>query len=288
MFGGPRLETDDVLLLHLELGRVLDRDDPLVGRDEPGEDVEKRRLAAARAAGDEDVEPRLHDAFDKLADLRDEGFQRQQVVELQRVDGEAADGKRRAVDRDGRDDGVDAGAVGKPGVHHGRGLVDAASHGRDDAVDDLLQVRVVLEARPRELDLPVALHVDVPVGVDQDVRNGRVVHEGLDGPQAEDLVEDLLVELLALLVVHRRRGQLFRENPVREPPDLLLEEVLVQRVDQGEVQHVHQTVVDLAFQLVVLVGDEEHHWFFFGKSHSFVLFFQSFPFNSSEAPDAEP
>ena len=34
MLAGPRLQAHDVVLVELELGRVLDRDDPLVARDE--------------------------------------------------------------------------------------------------------------------------------------------------------------------------------------------------------------------------------------------------------------
>ena len=59
--GRAGLEGHDVLLAELELGRVLDRDDPLVLGDERREDVEERRLAGARAARDEDVEAG-HDA----------------------------------------------------------------------------------------------------------------------------------------------------------------------------------------------------------------------------------
>ena len=51
-----RLERDDVPLLQLQLGRVLDRDDPLVAGDEGGDGVQERRLAGAGAARDEDVE----------------------------------------------------------------------------------------------------------------------------------------------------------------------------------------------------------------------------------------
>ena len=54
-FGGARLERDDVRLLELELGGVLDGDDALVGRDGAREHVEQRRLAGAGAAGDDDV-----------------------------------------------------------------------------------------------------------------------------------------------------------------------------------------------------------------------------------------
>ena len=43
--GGTGLKPNHVRLPELKLGRVLDRDDPLVRRDEAGEDVEKGRLA---------------------------------------------------------------------------------------------------------------------------------------------------------------------------------------------------------------------------------------------------
>src|SRR3972149_6661139 len=47
--GRAGLEGHDVLLAELELGRVLDRDDPLVFGDEGRQDVEERRLARAGA-----------------------------------------------------------------------------------------------------------------------------------------------------------------------------------------------------------------------------------------------
>ena len=59
--GRAGLQPDHVGLAELELGRVLDRDDPLGGRDERRQDVEQRRLAGAGAARDEDVEPGLDD-----------------------------------------------------------------------------------------------------------------------------------------------------------------------------------------------------------------------------------
>ena len=117
------------------------------------------------------------------------------------------------------------------------------------------------------MDLPEALHVDMAVGVDQDVGDRGIVHEGLDRPQAEDLVEDLLLELLALFEVERRRRRLFGKDPLGEPADLLLEKLPVQRIDEREVQHVHQPVVYLALELAVLIGDHEDHRFFFGNGH---------------------
>ena len=54
---GARLQADHVVLLELELGGVLDRDDALVLGDERREHVEGGGLAGAGAAGDDDVEP---------------------------------------------------------------------------------------------------------------------------------------------------------------------------------------------------------------------------------------
>ena len=54
-------QPDHVLLLELELHGVLDGYDPLVRRDEPGQDVEEGGLSRAGAAGDDDVHPG-HDA----------------------------------------------------------------------------------------------------------------------------------------------------------------------------------------------------------------------------------
>ena len=61
------------------------------------------------------------------------------VDELANVHGnrpEPADGKRRTIQRQRRDDRVDAAAIRQPGVHHRRRLVDTTAHLRDHLVDD--------------------------------------------------------------------------------------------------------------------------------------------------------
>src|SRR5690606_16311183 len=50
------LHAHDVLLAHLELDDVLDRDDPVAVGDEAGQHVEQGRLARAGAAADQDVQ----------------------------------------------------------------------------------------------------------------------------------------------------------------------------------------------------------------------------------------
>ena len=66
----PGLHPDDVRLLEPQLGGVLDRRHPFVLGDEPREGVQQRRLAAARAAGDQHVDPRLDARREELDHLR--------------------------------------------------------------------------------------------------------------------------------------------------------------------------------------------------------------------------
>ena len=58
-----RLEPQHVALVEPELGRVLDRDDPLLVRDRRRERVQQRRLAGAGTARDQDVQLRLDAAL---------------------------------------------------------------------------------------------------------------------------------------------------------------------------------------------------------------------------------
>ena len=68
--GRPCLERDDVLLVELQLGCVLDRQDPLAVGDEARHHVQERRLADARAARDQDVQLPAHAALEHLDELR--------------------------------------------------------------------------------------------------------------------------------------------------------------------------------------------------------------------------
>ena len=55
----PRFQPHNVLLLHLQFGRVFDGDDAFAFRNKAGKNVEQRGLARACAAGHDDVEARL-------------------------------------------------------------------------------------------------------------------------------------------------------------------------------------------------------------------------------------
>ena len=114
-----------------------------------------------------------------------------------RIASETADGEAGSVDGQRRNDGVDAGAVGQAGIHHGRGFVDAAADARDDAVDDLHQVAVVFEGEAGRFQFAAALDVDLVEAVDEDVGDARIFEQRLERAKAEDFVENLAGQAFA-------------------------------------------------------------------------------------------
>ena len=208
-----------MILLQLELGRVLDRDDALVAGDEGGQGVEGRRLTGTGSARDEDVELPLDAGGQEVRRLRRDGAEVDQVVHRVRVARELPDGEDRPPQRERRDDRVDAAAVRQAGVHHRRGLVDPAADLGDDLVDDAEEVRVVDERRLRQLDLARTLDVD-PVGpVDHDLADVVLPEQRLEWPVAQDVVGDLADDLPAL--VPGQRGLVERELLRDDPQDAI-------------------------------------------------------------------
>src|SRR5262249_37007896 len=123
--------------------------------------------------------------------------QAEQVLNAERSGAKSADAEQWAVDRQRRDDRVDAGAIGQSGIHHGRGFVDASPYPRDDAIDGLHQMVIVAKTQIGQLEAALPLDVNRVECVDQDVRDGWVAQERLNGAQPENLVEELLHHLFA-------------------------------------------------------------------------------------------
>jgi hypothetical protein len=202
--GRPRLHARHVDLLELQLGRVLDRHDPLAPVDEGRHGVQQGRLSAAGASGDQHVATALDDAAQELGELLRQTADLDELVHVDRHACELADREQRAVDRERRDDCIDARAIGETRVDHRGGLVHVPAHGRDDLVDDAQEVRIVLEAHPGRHQEPLVLDEDPLVGVDQDVGDRVVLQQGLQRAESRELVQDLLGEPIALGVVELR------------------------------------------------------------------------------------
>ena len=177
-------------LLKLKLRGVLDRDDAFLVADEPRQGIQEGRLAAARAAGDEDAEPCANEAGEQLLDRRGDRTVGDQPVEVVGHRRKLADRDQRAVHRERRDDGVDPRSVGQPRIHHRARLVDAAADPRDDLVDDPEQVLLVLEFHLRRLELPLLPRHVLFAGQEHAGRGGdgdadeRDAHQQLDDAEA--------------------------------------------------------------------------------------------------------
>ncbi len=184
------LERDDMLLLQLQLGRVLDRDDALVVRDEAGQDVQQRRLADAGTARDQHVELAAHARRENVDELRGQRAEVDQVVRRQRIDRELPDRQHRPLQRDGRQDHVHTRPVRQPRIDHRRRLVDAPTDARDDAVDHTQQVILAREPHIGLAHEPATLDEDLLVAVDHDLGDRRVAQERIDRPVAEHVVDD--------------------------------------------------------------------------------------------------
>ena len=103
------------------------------------------------------------------------------------------------LQRQRRDDRVDAAAVLQARVDHRHLLVDAPAERRDDALDDAAQLLVAEEADVAEREVPLALDVDLVDAVDHDLGDRRIVEQVLERAEAERLVHQLLDQLPAVL-----------------------------------------------------------------------------------------
>ena len=130
---------------------------------------------------------------------------------------EAPDRHRRPAQRERRDDHVDALAGRQARVDHRAGLVDAAVDLRDDAVDRLVQLRLVGEGDVRALEPALALEEDLVGAVDHDLGDRRVGEQRLEHPEADRLVDHAPDQPRAL------RGREHRPLARHHPPDHALE-----------------------------------------------------------------
>ena len=109
---GPRFEAHHVRLLELQLGRILDGHQTLAMRYLPRHRVHERGLSGAGAAADQDVEPRLHRDTEQLRHCRRHHPALSHIVETRAPHDEAPDRDGGAIERERRNNYVDAGPVG--------------------------------------------------------------------------------------------------------------------------------------------------------------------------------
>ena len=115
------------------------------------------------------------------------------------------------VQRQRRDDGVDARAVLQARVDHRRRLVDAAAERRDDALDHAQHRAFAGERQRVPLQPAGALDVDLVEAVDHDLGDAVVGQQLLERPEAERLVEHLLAQQSAVEFARNLRLQVVQD-----------------------------------------------------------------------------
>ncbi|OPY10607.1 MAG: hypothetical protein A4E66_01514 [Syntrophus sp. PtaB.Bin001] len=249
---GPRFQADDMFLFELEFGGILDGDNPFVSRNKTGKNIEHRGLSSSRSAGNKDIETGGDNAFQEFSDFRRQCLEGDEIIHLQGIDGEAADGKHGAVYCKGGNDGIYTRTVCQPGIHHGTGFIDAPSHIGNDPVDNLFQVRIVLEAGIRELQLAEAFHIYVIVGVNEYIRYGRIVHERFNRTEPQDFILDFLTEPGLFFRIHGNSGLLFRKNSFDNSGNFQPQCLRIKLIDQGEIEKLDKPIMDPGFQFIHL------------------------------------
>ena len=145
-----------------------------------------------------------HAGAQQRGDRRCHRAERDEVVHGEGIGRELPDGQQRAVEGDGRHDGIDPAAVGQARVHHGAGLVDAAADPGHDLLDGPAQVGLVGEARVHGVQAAAALDVHLIVPVDHDLGHLGVAQVGLERSVAQDVVENLVRDAHPVDARHRR------------------------------------------------------------------------------------
>ncbi len=188
----------------MQLGCVLDGDEAFLVGNMRRKRIQHGCLTGTGTAGHDQRHPRGYGGSQHLADLGLHGADLNELVQVERLLGKLTDRNERSIDGEWRDDGVDAAAVCETGVDHGLGFVDAAADVGDNLVQNAQQVRFVLETDGRQFKLAETFHINLLVRIDEDVRDGRVLQQGFEGPQTGHFVVKLSGELIQFLGVERQ------------------------------------------------------------------------------------
>ena len=173
-----------------------------------------------------------------------------EIVRSETIGPETPNRHARAVERQRRDDHVDARAVLQPGINHRARLVDAATDGTDDPFDDLHQVLVVAEDDVRLLDPTVALDEHLAGLVDQNVGDLGVLEQQLQRSETKELVEHVRRQRFALEQAQRNRLALAVEDRADDASNLGLGVQSGDLRQPIEIQPVEKLLMDAPLQLL--------------------------------------
>ena len=142
---GAAFQSYHMVVVECQFGGVFDGHNAFAGGDKAGQCVEQRGLARAGAAADQNIAPRLHCHLQNAANIGTEGAKLHQLDGRKRVFAELADGDRGAVNGQRFDDDVDTTAIRQTCIHHGAGLIEPPTQGRENAANNAQHMLIVFE-----------------------------------------------------------------------------------------------------------------------------------------------
>ena len=250
--GRTGFQAHHMRLLQLKFRGVFAGNDAFVVLDELGEAVEQRRLAGAGTARDQNVATDAADDLQNLRAVRRDRSKFDQLVQGQLVLLELADRQCGAVDRQRRNDGVDAGAVGEPRVADRRGFVDPPADLADDALTDIQQLLIVAETDSGALNAARDFDEYRSGAIDHDVGDVVARQKRFKRAISEDVVTDVVEQFL--LLGDRHHDVLDRDDLVDDIANFLARRLAVELGELGKVDRFDQGAEDCRLDLIIGVG----------------------------------
>src|SRR6516225_1534760 len=102
-----------------------------------------------------------------------------------------ADRDGSAIEYQRRQDDVDAAAVGKPGVDHRTGFVDATTNSAGDTLRDIDEMVGITKSSHSLFELATSLDIDIKRSVRQDIGDFVVIKKRLERPQPDHVVAEV-------------------------------------------------------------------------------------------------
>src|SRR5687767_4019806 len=96
------------------------------------------------------------------------------MIELQRIFTKLSYRQRRPVDGKGRNDRIHSRTVRKPSIYHWHGFIDPPPDTRDNFLDNLLEMCVVLETYRGRLQSALPLNEDLFVPIHENIVDSRI------------------------------------------------------------------------------------------------------------------
>ena len=190
-----------MLPFELQLGGLLDGDDPLMGWNCRRQRVEEGGLSRAGPARDDDVPP----TRDSVGEERRTDPTRRERLERDPAAREPPDRDARSVDGERWKGHVEPRTIGQTGVDDGRCPIETQAQRRDDTLDQPAD-RIGVEIEWDGLDVPVALDVRTPGTVDHHLGDIRVGEVGFERTEARDLGDELVDESTTARRAQQGRG----------------------------------------------------------------------------------